>query len=101
MSHWAAVLAGGSGTRFWPLSTTRAPKQMLPLAGSGPLLAQTVRRLAGLVAPEHTLVITASSLLGATRRILPDIPRPHILGEPRPASTGPPLAWAPGVPAQG
>ncbi|MBI4420232.1 MAG: NTP transferase domain-containing protein, partial [Gemmatimonadetes bacterium] len=52
MSRWAAVLAGGSGTRFWPLSTDKTPKQFLPLAGDVPLLVQAVRRLHGLVPPE-------------------------------------------------
>src|SRR3989475_3633198 len=44
----AAILAGGSGTRFWPLSTPEQPKQLLPLTGDRPLLAQTVARLRGL-----------------------------------------------------
>ena len=94
MSHWAAVLAGGSGTRFWPLSTSRTPKQLLALAGSGPLLAQAVGRLAGVVPPERTLVLTAASQLDGTRRMLPGLPASNILAEPRPASTGPALAWA-------
>ena len=42
MSTWAAILAGGAGTRFWPLSTPERPKQFLPLTGERPLLAQTV-----------------------------------------------------------
>ena len=45
MSVWAAILAGGSGTRFWPLSTPERPKQLLPLAGDRPLLVQAVERL--------------------------------------------------------
>ena len=49
MTPWAVILAGGSGTRFWPLSTPERPKQLLPLAGERPLLAQAVTRLAGLV----------------------------------------------------
>ncbi len=94
MSRWAAVLAGGSGTRFWPLSTAVRPKQMLALAGSDPLLVQAVRRLAGLVPPERTLVITSRSLVGQTSALLPEIPRENVMGEPRPASTAPALAWA-------
>ena len=54
MSTWAAILAGGSGTRFWPLSTSERPKQLLPLVGDRPLLAQAVARLRGLVPPERT-----------------------------------------------
>jgi mannose-1-phosphate guanylyltransferase len=51
VSTWAAILAGGSGTRFWPLSTPERPKQLLTLAGDRPLLAQAVDRLRGLIQP--------------------------------------------------
>ena len=94
MSRWAAVLAGGSGTRFWPLSTNRTPKQLLPLAGPEPLLVQTVKRLGGLIPPERILVITSTQLRGVTGKLLPEIPDDNLLGEPRAASTGPALAWA-------
>jgi mannose-1-phosphate guanylyltransferase len=67
---------------------------MLPLAGSDPLLVQAVRRLAGLIAPERTLIITSEQLCAATRALLPEIPRDNVLGEPRAASTAPALAWA-------
>lgn len=99
MSRWATVLAGGSGTRFWPLSTSRTPKQMLSLAGRDPLLVQSVRRLAGLVPPDRIVVVTAAHLCDATRRLLPEIPPARVLGEPRAASTGPALAWATSVAA--
>ena len=56
MSVWAAILAGGSGRRFWPLSTPTRPKQLLPLVGEGPLLAQAVSRLEGLVPSERILI---------------------------------------------
>jgi mannose-1-phosphate guanylyltransferase len=94
MSRWAAVLAGGSGTRFWPLSTSRTPKQLLPLTGATPLLTQTVRRLSGLVPPERVLIITATHLREATREAVPEIPEANLLLEPRAASTAPALAWA-------
>lgn len=94
MSRWAAVLAGGSGTRFWPLSTPSRPKQMLPLAGDQPLLAQTARRMAPLVSPERTLVITSAQLAQETRALLAELPPENILEEPRAASTGPALVWA-------
>lgn len=92
--HWAAVLAGGSGSRFWPLSTSQRPKQFLPLAGREPLLVQSVTRLAGLIPPERVLVVTGSALAERTRALLPSVPPGNVLGEPRPASTGPALAWA-------
>jgi mannose-1-phosphate guanylyltransferase len=100
VTRWAAILAGGSGTRFWPLSTGDTPKQMLALAGAEPLLVQTVRRLGGLIDPEHILIITGERLVDRTRRLLPDVPRDNVLAEPRPASTGPALAWATAVAAK-
>lgn len=93
MSQWAIVLAGGSGTRFWPLSTPDNPKQFLPLAGDQPLLVSAVDRLGPLIPPEHILVVTAARYVDATRRLLPNVPGDNVLGEPRPASTGPALAW--------
>jgi mannose-1-phosphate guanylyltransferase len=97
VSRWAAVLAGGSGTRFWPLSSSSRPKQLLPLASSTPLLVEAVRRLDGLVPADRIVVVTGEALLAATRRLLPDLPERHILAEPRAASTGPALTWATAV----
>lgn len=94
MTYWAAVLAGGSGTRFWPLSTAVRPKQLLSLAGTKPLIRETLERLEGLVAPEQTLVITGRALADQTRRLLPTVPPDNILIEPRAASTAPALAWS-------
>lgn len=94
MSRWAVVLAGGSGTRFWPLSTPQHPKQFLPLVGEKPLLRQAVNRLSGLIPAERTVVVTGRSLLDTTRELLPEIPSGNLLAEPRPASTGPALTWA-------
>ncbi len=94
MSHWAAVLAGGSGTRFWPLSTPQRPKQLLALAGDRPLLVQAVGRLRGLIPTEQILIITGASLVDAVRALVPEIPGANVLGEPRAASTAPALTWA-------
>lgn len=94
MSRWAAVLAGGSGTRFWPLSTPDVPKQLLTLAGEESLLFQSVHRLEGLIDPSRILVLTADRLKAQTAALLPDIPAENILGEPQAASTGPALTWA-------
>ena len=94
MTRWAAVLAGGSGTRFWPLSTPETPKQMLALAGDKSLLEQAVRRLEGLIPPTQIIVVTAERLRSETAKLLAHIPNENILGEPLPASTGPALTWA-------
>lgn len=94
MSVWAAILAGGSGTRFWPLSLPDRPKQLLPLAGDRPLLVQAVNRLDGLVPPERIVILTSPSLADQIAALLPQVPRAQIFGEPRAASTAPALVWA-------
>src|SRR6266576_3969468 len=94
MSVWAAILAGGAGTRFWPLSTPERPKQLLPLAGDRPLLVQAVERLDGLVPPERILILTGPFLVDQVARVVPQIPRAQIFAEPRAASTAPALTWA-------
>jgi mannose-1-phosphate guanylyltransferase len=62
---WAIVLAGGIGSRFWPLSTPDRPKQLLKLIGDRPLIAETVSRLAPLVPPERVLVLTSRDIAPA------------------------------------
>ncbi|HMA02775.1 MAG TPA: sugar phosphate nucleotidyltransferase [Gemmatimonadaceae bacterium] len=94
MSRWAVILAGGVGSRFWPLSTPRRPKQLLPLITESPLLADTVARLSELVPPERTLVVTNASLAIAVRALLPQLPADNVIAEPRAAGTAPALAWA-------
>ena len=63
--RWAVLLAGGSGTRFWPLSTPAHPKQLLPLAGPRSTAEAAVDRLAGLIDPERILVVTGAALAGS------------------------------------
>lgn len=100
MARWAVVLAGGSGTRFWPVSTPTRPKQLLPLAADTPLLRQAVTRLEGLIAAERILIVTGAPLRPATEALLPEIPAANFLIEPRAASTGPALVWASEVAAR-
>lgn len=94
MNLHAAVLAGGSGTRFWPASTRDVPKQMLPLTGGAPLLRETVGRLAGLVPPERTLVVTGERYARQVHELLPELPRANVLAEPRPRNTAAACALA-------
>jgi mannose-1-phosphate guanylyltransferase len=94
VNPWAVVLAGGSGTRFWPLSTRERPKQLLPLAGDRPLLAQAVRRLDGLIPPERVLILTGPFLVERVTALVPEVPAVQVLAEPRAASTAPALVWA-------
>jgi mannose-1-phosphate guanylyltransferase len=82
MSTFAVVLAGGSGTRLWPLSRRGRPKQLLPLLGTRSLLQATVDRLAPVVTPDRCAVITNREYVVEVRRQLPDVPPEQVVGEP-------------------
>ena len=91
--RWAVILAGGAGTRFWPLSTPDNPKQLLPLAGSGSSAEEAAERLAGLIPRDRILVVAGQRLaarLGERLKLSPE----NMLIEPRAASTAPALIWA-------
>ncbi|MBV9947320.1 MAG: mannose-1-phosphate guanylyltransferase [Myxococcales bacterium] len=92
----AVILAGGSGTRFWPASRRLRPKQLLPLAGptGEALIAATVRRIEPLVPPERVWVATNAALVDATAATLPRVPRAQLLAEPVPRNTAPCIGWA-------
>lgn len=91
---YAMILAGGSGTRFWPLSRRSRPKQLLKLFGKESLLAQTASRLKGLIPPDRIFVFTSESILGAVRRELPSVPRANIIAEPAARNTAPAIGLA-------
>jgi mannose-1-phosphate guanylyltransferase len=91
--RWAIILAGGSGSRFWPLSTPTTPKQLLPLTGPESTAEQAVSRLDGLVPKERILVVTGPALAERLIQVL-GLPPENVLQEPRAASTGPALVWA-------
>ena len=93
----AIILAGGSGERFWPLSTPEKPKQFLNVFGNESLIRQSVGRLKGLVKPEDVFVITSKALVAATRRELPEIPKANVIGEPMRRDTGAAVALGVGV----
>lgn len=93
-SRWSVVLAGGVGSRFWPLSTPTRPKQLLPLVDDRPLLENTLDRLAPLVPAERTLILTSALLAPAIAGAVPDLPPQNIVAEPRPAGTAAALAFA-------
>lgn len=93
-TRWAVVLAGGVGSRFWPLSTPQRPKQLLPLVNERSLLENTLHRLGALAPAERTLVLTNGSLVDAIRTICPDLPPENVIAEPRSAGTAAALAWA-------
>lgn len=84
----AVILAGGSGERFWPLSTAEKPKQFLKVFGGESLLRQSVTRLKGVVKARNVYVVTSRALVPATRRELPEVPAENIVGEPERRDTG-------------
>lgn len=90
---WVVVLAGGVGSRFWPLSTPRRPKQLLPLVSDKPLLEEAVRRLRPLVESKRVLILTNAELRDAVRALLPDVPAENVIAEPRAGGTAAALAW--------
>jgi mannose-1-phosphate guanylyltransferase len=91
--RWAVLLAGGSGSRFWPLSTPHTPKQLLPLSGAGSTAEEAVERLTGLIPRERILVVAGDGLAARLRTLL-SLPAENYLVEPRVASTAPALIWA-------
>ena len=93
----AIILAGGSGERFWPLSTPERPKQFLSVFGNESLIRQGVSRLRGLVKPEDVFVITSKALVGVTRKELPEVPKANIIGEPMRRDTGAAVALGVGI----
>lgn len=90
----ALILAGGSGTRFWPLSRRRRPKQLLALDGETTLLRGTFDRLRPLVDGDRVWVVTTEALAAAVARELPEVPPGQILAEPEGRNTAPAIAWA-------
>lgn len=78
----AVVMAGGSGTRFWPESRRDRPKQLLPITGGRAMLAETVARLGALVPPERTWVVTNAAQAAGARRVCPGLPAGNVLIEP-------------------
>ena len=84
---FAIIMAGGSGTRLWPLSRRETPKQLLPLTGDTSLLQQTVARLDSLLRPHDIYVITSQAHVRPTQRQLPQLPEENVLGEPLARST--------------
>lgn len=89
------VMAGGIGSRFWPISRTGHPKQFHDVLGVGrSMLQTTVDRFGSLVPPERVFVVTNRDYVGLVQEQLPDVPAANILGEPVMRNTAPCIAWA-------
>lgn len=91
---WFVIMAGGRGTRFWPLSRRRRPKQVLALAGEQSLLCQTIERLLPLAPPERILVITGPDMVEAVAAEAARLPVENLLVEPSGRNTAPCIGWA-------
>lgn len=91
---FAIILAGGSGTRFWPLSRRRRPKQLLTLFSKMTLLEETVARIQGVIPPDRIFIYTSEILRAACAQTLPGLPRSHIVAEPASRNTAPSIGLA-------
>ena len=97
-SDYVLILAGGSGTRFWPLSRASRPKQLLDLFGKGSMLVQAVRRAAGLVPSERIFILTnAEQLAEVQRQVSALIDPSHVVAEPLRRDTAPAVALGVGL----
>lgn len=91
---WGVILAGGIGSRFWPASTPRRPKQLLPLASPRPLVQETLDRIEPLIPLDRIRILTGPQLGVAICSILPELSDANFLLEPKAAGTAPILVWA-------
>lgn len=94
MKIYPVIMAGGSGTRFWPLSRSRRPKQFLALATEQPLIVETFKRMKGLAAPRDTFVVCGKAHQKAVRSLLKALPAGNVLVEPAARNTAPAIGLA-------
>ena len=79
---YVVIMAGGSGTRFWPLSRSSTPKHLLTIVSEKPLIAECIDRFAGTIPPERILVVTTAEQAASIRQILPQLPAENVVAEP-------------------
>jgi mannose-1-phosphate guanylyltransferase len=94
VSLWVTILAGGVGSRFWPVSTPARPKQLLPLASAQPLICDTVERVLSLVPRERIRILTGAHLAEPILQAVPALSAENLMVEPKARGTGPVLSWA-------
>ena len=94
-NNYLVIMAGGIGSRFWPMSTSDRPKQFIDVLGCGRTLIQlTMDRFADLCQPEHVWIVTSARYADLVREQLPEVPADHILQEPCRRNTAPCIAYA-------
>jgi len=94
--YWV-IMAGGSGTRFWPLSRKNRPKQLLPICtadNNKPMVRVTLERVLQLSNPENIIVVTGENIKDEIKRIMKEIPSENFLFEPEGKNTAPCIGWA-------
>jgi len=92
--HYAVIIAGGHGTRFWPLSRSRRPKQLLKILSHKSLIQETAGRIAPIIKPENTLVVTVADHFQGIRQELKTLPENNFLIEPAGKNTAPCIGLA-------
>jgi mannose-1-phosphate guanylyltransferase len=90
--YYAMIMAGGGGTRLWPMSRTTMPKQLLPLVADHSMFRISVERLAPLFAPDHIYIVTGSQYVDMMRADAPEIPSKNFIVEPYGRDSGPAAA---------
>ena len=94
INNHLVIMAGGVGSRFWPMSTAEHPKQFIDVLGIGKTLLQlTVERFGDLISPENIWVVTNQKYVDLVKEQLPDIPKGNILCEPCRRNTAPCIAY--------
>ncbi|MCF8336998.1 MAG: mannose-1-phosphate guanylyltransferase [Bacteroidales bacterium] len=94
-NNYCIIMAGGIGSRFWPMSRTSHPKQFIDILGTGEtLLQQTVRRFKKVCPPKNIYIVTNEKYRGLIREQVPEVHNKHILGEPARRNTAPAIAFA-------
>ena len=91
---YAVIMAGGAGTRFWPRSREKSPKQLLEIVGKGTMLQNTVKRISDLIQPSNILIVTNKLQKGMVAKQLPQIPSTNIIVEPLGRNTAPCIGLA-------
>ncbi len=93
----AVIMAGGSGTRFWPLSRRRRPKQFLPIAGASTMIRETLERVLPLIPARDVYTVAGARHTASIRRLLPELPPANVLVEPAARNTAPSILLATAV----